>query len=50
MNEADNGKMREALLAFIGEKQLDAALSCRDADAPFDVAAYQSRWEALNKS
>lgn len=47
LNEADDEKMKALLMERIPEEQLQAALSCRHADAPFDLAKYEKRAEEL---
>lgn len=47
LNDSDDAKMKERLTQYIDEQHLEAALSCRKADAPFDLAKYEKRMEEL---
>ena len=47
LNEPDDEKMKKLLTTYIPEEQLVSALSCRQADAPFDLAKYEKRAEEL---
>lgn len=43
LNDSDDAAMQAKLLQYVSQDLLVAALSCRKADAPFDLSAYEAR-------
>ena len=43
LDDTDDEKMKQKLTSYIAAEHLTAALSCRNANAPFDIDKYESR-------
>ena len=50
LDDTDDEKMRQRLTTYIAEEHLNAALSCRNANAPFDIDKYESRMAHMQQS